>query len=101
MAAREDPELQLIDVREPYEREAGHIAGTRHIELVELTAQAATHRARAAGRLLLPRGRALGDGRPGVPRRGLRGLLDARRPACAGRDEGRPLSPEGGHVADH
>ena len=29
----EEPGPQLIDVREPYEREAGHIAGTRHIEL--------------------------------------------------------------------
>ena len=28
-----EPTLQVIDVREPYEREAGHIAGTRHIEL--------------------------------------------------------------------
>ena len=33
----EDPSLQTIDVRELYEREAGHIAGTRHIELVRLT----------------------------------------------------------------
>ncbi len=40
--AREPDLLQLIDVREPYEREAGHIAESRHIALVELTAQAAT-----------------------------------------------------------
>ncbi len=38
----EDPAPQVIDVREPYEREAGHIAGSRHIALVELTAQAAS-----------------------------------------------------------
>jgi rhodanese-related sulfurtransferase len=38
----EDPEVQVVDVREGYEREAGHIAGTRHIELVNLTAQAGT-----------------------------------------------------------
>ena len=38
----EDPQLQLIDVREPYEREAGHIAGSRHIELGDLSAQAAS-----------------------------------------------------------
>ena len=25
----EEPALQVIDVREPYEREAGHIEGTR------------------------------------------------------------------------
>lgn len=34
------PDLQIVDVREPYEREAGHIEGSRHIELVELTARA-------------------------------------------------------------
>src|SRR5258708_7906361 len=38
----EDPGLQMIDVRESYEREAGHIEGTRHIALVELSAAAAT-----------------------------------------------------------
>ena len=33
---------QVIDVREPYEREAGHIADTRHIPVGRLTAEAAT-----------------------------------------------------------
>jgi rhodanese-related sulfurtransferase len=37
-----EPGLQVIDVREPYERDAGHIAGSRHIALTELSAQAAT-----------------------------------------------------------
>jgi rhodanese-related sulfurtransferase len=31
---------QVIDVREPHEREAGRIAGTRHIRLSELSSQA-------------------------------------------------------------
>ena len=35
----EDPAWQVIDVRERSEREAGHIAGTRHIELTALTAE--------------------------------------------------------------
>jgi rhodanese-related sulfurtransferase len=35
-------ELQLIDVREPYEWEAGRVAGARHIELQDVAAQAAT-----------------------------------------------------------
>jgi hydroxyacylglutathione hydrolase/adenylyltransferase/sulfurtransferase len=39
---RDEPELQLIDVRESYERDAGHIAGSRHIELLNLSAEAAT-----------------------------------------------------------
>jgi rhodanese-related sulfurtransferase len=33
-------EAQVIDVREPYEYEAGHIAGVRHIELERLAAKA-------------------------------------------------------------
>jgi Rhodanese-like domain. len=37
-----EPHLQVIDVREPYEREAGHIEGTRHIELTRLSSEAAS-----------------------------------------------------------
>jgi rhodanese-related sulfurtransferase len=33
-------EAELIDVREPYEREAGHIPGSRHVELGSLTERA-------------------------------------------------------------
>jgi rhodanese-related sulfurtransferase len=33
-------EIQLVDVREPHEREAGHVAGSRHVPLAELTAAA-------------------------------------------------------------
>ena len=40
----EDPDVQVVDVREDYEREAGHIEGSRHIELNLLAAQAATSR---------------------------------------------------------
>jgi rhodanese-related sulfurtransferase len=35
-------EIVVVDVREPYEREAGHIEGSRHIELERLAAQAET-----------------------------------------------------------
>jgi rhodanese-related sulfurtransferase len=38
----EDPQAQVIDVREIYEREAGHIAGTRHVQLLALSANAAS-----------------------------------------------------------
>jgi rhodanese-related sulfurtransferase len=38
--ALEDGNAQVVDVREDYEREAGHIAGSRHITLGELAAQA-------------------------------------------------------------
>jgi rhodanese-related sulfurtransferase len=33
-------EVQLVDVREPYEWEAGRIAGARHIEIERLSAEA-------------------------------------------------------------
>jgi rhodanese-related sulfurtransferase len=37
-----DGSAQLIDVRERYERDAGHIAGSRHIELARLASEAET-----------------------------------------------------------
>jgi rhodanese-related sulfurtransferase len=96
----QDPGLQVIDVREAYEREAGHIEGTRHIELVALSG--------AAG--------SLERERPVVfyCRVGSRSEMAAQAFRTAGFEaysmtgglarwerEGRPLSPEGGRVADH
>jgi len=96
----EDPTLQVIDVREPYEREAGHIAGTRHIELVRLSSEAAS----------------VERERPVVfyCRRGSRSDMAAQAFRAAGfeaysmsgglrrwADEGHPLSPEDGGVAEH
>jgi rhodanese-related sulfurtransferase len=96
----EDPQLQVVDVREPYEREAGHIADTRHIELNRLSAEAAT----------------LDRDRPVVfyCRVGARSTMAAQALRAAGYEaysmqggllrwegEGRPLSPADGHVADH
>jgi rhodanese-related sulfurtransferase len=37
-----DPSIQLIDVRQDYEWEAGRIEGARHLELTELGPQAST-----------------------------------------------------------
>ncbi len=97
---REDPEVQLIDVREPYEREAGHIADSRHVELVALSGEAAT----------------VAREHPVVfyCRVGARSQMAAQAFRAAGYEaysmtgglrrwaqEGRPLSPEGGTVADH
>ncbi|MGA2163153.1 MAG: rhodanese-like domain-containing protein [Solirubrobacteraceae bacterium] len=96
----ENPGVQLVDVREDYERQAGHIEGSRHIELNQLTAQAAT----------------LTADRPVVfyCRVGSRSLMAAQAFRAAGfqahsmsgglvrwAQEGRPLSPEDGHVAEH
>jgi rhodanese-related sulfurtransferase len=35
-------EIELVDVREPYEREAGRIPGSRHVELEHLASHAET-----------------------------------------------------------
>ena len=93
-------EIQLIDVRETYEREAGHIEGTRHVSMTELTGAAQS----------VPRDR------PVVfyCRVGGRSQMAAQAFRAAGFDaytmagglvrwaaEGRPLVPEDGHVADH
>jgi len=91
---------EVIDVREPYEREAGHIAGTRHIELERLASNAGT----------------IDRERPVIfhCRVGSRSLMAAQAFRRAGYDaysmagglerwagEGRPLEPEDGHIADH
>ncbi len=96
----EDPAPQVIDVREVRERETGHIAGTRHIELNKLSAQAASVQRE----------------RPVVfyCRVGARSTMAAQAFRASGyeaysmegglrrwADEHRPLAPEGGSVADH
>jgi rhodanese-related sulfurtransferase len=96
----DEPELQLVDVREPYEREAGHIAGSRHIELTKLSSQAET----------------LERERPVVfyCRVGSRSEMAAQAFRAAGFEafsmrgglvrwvqEQRALEPRGGYVAEH
>jgi rhodanese-related sulfurtransferase len=96
----EDPSVQVIDVRELYEREAGHIDGTRHIELVKLTSEAASVErerpvvfyCRVGGRSQMAAQAFRASGYEAYSMDG--GL---RRWA----QEGRPLTPEGGTVADH
>ena len=95
-----EPSLQLVDVREGYEREAGHIEGTRHIELVKLAAEAA----------------ALDKQRPVVfyCRSGERSQMAVEAFRASGWDAyamsggllawaeaGLPLEPEGAEVAQH
>jgi rhodanese-related sulfurtransferase len=91
---------QVIDVRESYERAAGHIADTRHIPLGELTSQAASVErerpvvfyCRAGSRSLMAAQAFRAGGFEAYTMSG--GLL---RWAA----EGRPLSPDGASVAEH
>ena len=96
----EEPALQVIDVREDYEREAGHIAGTRHIALVELPAQAESVEmerpvvfyCRIGSRSEMAAQAFRASGYEAYTMSG--GLLRWAR-------EGRPLDPPDGHVAEH
>jgi hydroxyacylglutathione hydrolase/adenylyltransferase/sulfurtransferase len=97
---REDPDVQVIDVREAYEREAGHIAGTRHIELASLSAQAdsvarehpVVFYCRVGSRSQMAAQAFRVSGYEAYSMAG--GLARWAR-------EGRPLSPEDGRVAEH
>jgi rhodanese-related sulfurtransferase len=95
-----DPQVQVVDVREPYEREAGYIDGSRHLELTRLSGEAAS----------IDRERAVVF----YCRVGARSAMAAEAFRAAGYEaysldggllrwagEGRPLSPEGGTVANH
>ena len=99
-AALAEGSATVVDVREPYERDAGHVEGTRHVELERLASQAET----------------IDRDRPVifVCRLGSRSLLAAQAFRRAGFDawsmaggvtrwdeEGRPLAPEGAYVAEH
>jgi rhodanese-related sulfurtransferase len=93
-------EVQLVDVREPYEWEAGRIEGSRHVELERLASKAES----------IDRD---------VPvvfscRLGARSALAAQAFRSAGwdawslrggltlwHDRGLPIVPDGGHVAEH
>jgi rhodanese-related sulfurtransferase len=96
----EEPDLQLIDVREPYEREAGYIAGSRHIELMKLSSQAATLQperpvvfyCRVGSRSEMAAQALRAAGFEAFSMRG--GLLRWTR-------ERRAIEPENGYVAEH
>ena len=96
----EDLVPQLIDVRELHEREAGHIAGSRHIELATLPANAdAVERdrpvvfyCRVGNRSQMAAEAFRGAGYEAYTMVG--GLQRWAR-------EGRALSPEDGFVAEH
>jgi rhodanese-related sulfurtransferase len=95
-----DGNAQIVDVREPYERDAGYIAGSRHIELQDLPSQAES----------------LDRDRPVIfqCRSGSRSLMAAQAFRRAGFDawsmaggleqwvqEGREIEPADGKVAPH
>jgi rhodanese-related sulfurtransferase len=96
----EDSRLQVVDVREPYEREAGFIAGSLHIPLVELSSRAAEiERERPV--VFYCRVGARSDMAAQAFRAGGTQALSMRGGLVRWASEDRPLSPAGGLVADH
>jgi len=99
-AALADGSAQVIDVREPYEWEAGRIDGALHIELEHLSSNAAKV---DTDRPVIFHCR-LGS-RSAMAAQAFRGVgIDAYSMAGGLQrwaDENRPLIPEGGAVADH
>jgi rhodanese-related sulfurtransferase len=93
-------DVVLVDVREPYEWEAGRIPGARHIEIERLAARADE----------------VPSDKPVVfqCRLGVRSAMAMQAFRASGWDayhlgggiqrwvdEGLPIEPDGGHVADH
>ena len=93
-------EIELVDIREPYEREAGHVPGSRHIELARLS-QAAGSIARDRPVVLYCR---MG-GRSSMALEAFKASgYDAHHMEgglTAWADKGLPLEPEDGSVAEH
>jgi rhodanese-related sulfurtransferase len=93
-------EVQLVDVREPREWDAGRIAGARHVELERLASEADSID-RATPVLFYCR---LGS-RSGMAANAFRRAgYDARSldgGISAWHQQGNPLEPDDGQVADH
>src|SRR5688572_25961531 len=93
-------EIQLVDVREPYEHEAGRIAGARHVELERLASEAESIDRERPVLFYCRVGSRSGMAANAFRRAGYEafsitgGLVEWDR-------RGYPLEPEGGTVADH
>jgi rhodanese-related sulfurtransferase len=95
-----DKSARVVDVREAYEREAGYVEGSEHVELAQLSQaaqgfdpeQPVIFYCRVGGRSLMAAQALSGAGFDAYSMAG-----GAERWAA----EGRPLGPDGGYVADH
>ena len=95
-----DGSVQLIDVRESYEHEAGRIAGARHIELERLASKADTIDRDTPVVFYCRLGARSGMAAHAFRRAGWDAhSMDGGMEEWARREL--PIEPEGGHVADH
>ena len=93
-------ELDLVDIREQYEWDAGHVPGTRHIEIERVASNAPTiDRARPVAFMCR------GGVRAGMVTQAFRAIgFDAYNVAggfTAWYEQGLPMEPEGASVSDH
>jgi rhodanese-related sulfurtransferase len=92
--------IQLVDVRESYEWDAGRIAGARHIELERVASQASTIDRDTPVVFYCRAGARSGMAASAFRRAG----YDAYSMVggiTAWDERGLPLEPDDGHVADH
>ena len=92
--------VQLVDVREPYEWEAGRIAGARHVELERVASQAPTIERERPVVFYCRLGARSGMAANAFRRAGYDAYsMDGGITAWA--ERGLPLEPEDAQVADH
>jgi rhodanese-related sulfurtransferase len=95
----ESAEAELIDVRRDYEWDAGRIAGARHIEVNDLTAQADSIQRDRPIVFVCRSGNRSGMAADAFREAGYDAYhIDGGLTAWV--DDGRPLEPEGTEVAD-
>jgi hydroxyacylglutathione hydrolase/adenylyltransferase/sulfurtransferase len=93
-------EIQLVDVRETYEWEAGRIAGARHVELERVASQAGTIDRERPVVFYCRIGARSGMAANAFRRAGYDAYsMDGGVTAWA--ERGLPLEPEDGRVAEH
>ena len=93
-------EIQLVDVREPYEWDAGRVPGARHVELERVASQAETIDRERPVVFYCRLGARSGMAANAFRRAGYEAYsMDGGITAWAQRDL--PLDPDDGSVADH
>jgi len=96
----DEGDVQLVDVREPYEWDAGRIAGARHVELERLASEAESlDRDRPV--LFYCRLGARSGMAANAFRRAGYNAYSLNGGLTAWHERGLPLDPEDGSVADH
>jgi rhodanese-related sulfurtransferase len=93
-------EMMLIDVREDYEWEAGHVPDSRHVELSQLGSQAATVPTDKPVAFICLMGARSGMVAASFRRAGY-DAYNVTGGFAAWFDAGLPTEPEGASVADH